>query len=397
MEIKPRLRTVVLAYGCMLLLGAVVTIINSTLVPLATIYGTDVSSISLLISCLGIGRIITQLFCGSLADRVGRKYVSAAGLAMVLAYFSLMPVLRGFGAALVVSVVGGMGFGMVNTAMLALIFDCFAPIGRNSTAQCYVQLLYSLGGVITPFVTNRLLTYGVDWSYLYWGCAAYALLLFAATLLIRFPGRYRDEQYKSGFVRKPVLKREGLLICCSVFFIYSTGIISTTWVAAFAADTLGIGDTDAVLALAVYNIGCVIGTVFFAQLLKRVHGTILMITNACAAFVAFSVSMLAGSAPVFYISIFFAGFVVAVSFNIGVGIGGELFSDNAATIAAMISVTSALSTLLLPAGTGRILRAAGVRTVFAFVVLLSAAAIFVNVLLRRRYLSLKDPSVSGHK
>ncbi|MEA5051278.1 MAG: MFS transporter [Oscillospiraceae bacterium] len=389
MEHKPKTKLVVMTYGCMMLIGVVVATVNSTLVPLAAMFGTDLSQVSYLLSCLGIGRIVTQLFCGPLADRYGRKTIALIGLVLILTFFMTMPLLHSFALALAVSVVGGMGFGMVNTSMLALIFDCFAPVGRNSTAQCYVQLFYSLGGVITPVVANRLLTNGMDWSLLYRGCGFYALALLVAAAVIPFPPRYIRGTDEAGFVHKPRLMREGILICLAVFFIYSAGIVTTTWISAFSADKLGISDTTAVLVLAAYNIGCVAGTLFFAQLLKRVHGTILLIVNACVAFAAYCVCMLAKSIPLFLASVFAAGFVVAIAFNIGVGVGGELFSDNAATIAAMISVTSALSTLLLPAGTGMLLRAAGIRTAFSSVVVLSGIAVVVELLLRRRYLYLK--------
>ena len=86
MIINTRKKTVTLAYSCMLLLGALVHIINATLVPLAAMYSTDVTNITFLISCLGVGRIISQSFCGVVADRYGRKVISLTGLIMTLSF-----------------------------------------------------------------------------------------------------------------------------------------------------------------------------------------------------------------------------------------------------------------------------------------------------------------------
>lgn len=385
----------VLAYSCMLLLGAVVNIINSTLVPLTAIYATDISRVSFLISCLGIGRIITQLFCGQLADRYGRKVISLSGLAMVLVFFFLMPMLKSFPAAITLSIIGGMGFGMVNTSMLALIFDCFAPSGRNTTAQNYVQLLFSLGGVITPFVANRLLANGLYWGFLYWGCAAYSLILLAVTICIRFPQQFVRDSNTADFAVKPRLMRDGLLLCSVIFFIYGAAIICMTWIATFAVDKLDIDDTASVLILATYNVGSVIGTIFFAQLVKRVHGSVLLITNSAIAFVSLSICVYANSAPLFIAAVFVSGFVIAVTFNLGIGIGGELFSNNAATISAMISITSAINTLLIPVITGYILRQAGVRIAFSVAIVLSGMAIVAAILMRRRYSVLKGTVVAN--
>ena len=186
------------------------------------------------------------------------------------------------------------------------------------------------------------------------------------------------------------------MLCAVVFFIYGSGVVSMTWVSAFAADKLGIDDTASVLILATYNIGCVIGTIFFAQLIKRVHGTVLLITNSVIAFISFSISVLAKSYPLFIIAIFVSGFVVAVTFNIGIGIGGELFSNNAATISAMISISSALITLLTPIITANILRQFGVRMAFSTTIVLSGIAVGTAVLMRKRYSVLKG-TIKGNE
>lgn len=382
-------KTVILAYSCMLLLGALVNIINATLVPLAAMYSTDVTNITILISCLGVGRIISQSFCGVVADRYGRKVIALTGLMMTFIFYFSMPILQNISTAIIACIIGGMGFGMVNTSILALIFDLFAPSGRNSTAQSYVQLLFSFGGVVTPFAANRLLANSIDWGYLYWGCAAFAFILMLAMIFIRFPERFISSTHTTDFVEKPRLLREGILICVVVFFIYGTSIVSLTWVSALGAEKLGVSDTTSVLVLAVYNIGCVIGTIFFAQMLKRIHGTILLITNSVVAFLAFSVSIFVGNSILFLMAVFSAGFVVAVTFNIGIGIGGELFNENAATISAMVSITSALNTLILPPVSGYIYKLVGIKIAFSCTLLLSGLAIIAAVFLRKKYTYLK--------
>ena len=61
----------VYSYAAMALLGAVITIVNSTQGRLSEHYGVPANRITLLISCIGVGRLLIQVVCGALSDRFG--------------------------------------------------------------------------------------------------------------------------------------------------------------------------------------------------------------------------------------------------------------------------------------------------------------------------------------
>ena len=389
MENKVKRSVPALAYLSILAVSMTMFIINATLVPLSVFFNVDIVDISLAVSCLGVGRMSTQLFCGKLADKYGRKIIASIGMILMLTFFIGMPFAKSLVDALVLTTIGGMGYGMVNTSMLALIFDCFAPLGKNATAQSYVQLFFAGGGVIIPFIAERILSQGISWTYLYLGCGIYTLLLTIGILLVRFPAQYKRESKDSGFVIKPSLLKEGVILCASVFFIYSTGLISSTWISILASDTFNIDSILALRALTIYNLGSVIGTIVFAQLVKKIHGTILLMVNAIVALISFAVCLLTSSMTIFFIGAFMAGFVVAISFNIGVSVGGELFFDNAATISGWISVMSGLAGLTMPIIVGALKDSYGLRSAFSIVIYLLVIAIVITTILRRRYLYLK--------
>ena len=378
-----------LAYLSILAVSMTMFIINSTLVPLSVFFNVDIVSISYAVSCLGIGRMSTQLFCGKLADKYGRKIITLIGMVLMLIFFIGMSFTKSFVLALVLTTIGGMGYGMVNTSMLALIFDCFAPLGKNATAQSYVQLFFAGVGVIIPFIAEKALSKGISWSYLYLGCGIYTLILTIFIFIVKFPKQYKREATEAGFVIKPSLIKEGVLLCGAVFFIYSTGLVSSTWISPLASDKFSIDSITALRTLTIYNLGSVIGTIVFAQLVKKIHGTILLMTNAVIALISFSICLLTSSMTIFFVSAFMAGFVVAISFNIGVSVGGEMFYDNVATISGLISVMSGLAGLTMPIIVGALKDAFGLRIAFSFVIVLLVIAIGVTITLRKRYLHIK--------
>ena len=378
-----------LAYLSILAVSMTMFIINATLVPLSVFFNVDIVHISWTVSCLGIGRMSTQIFCGKLADKYGRKIITLIGMVLMFVFFIGMPLTNSFVMTLVLTTIGGMGYGMVNTSMLAVIFDCFAPVGKNATAQSYVQLFFAGGGVIIPFIAEKALSKGINWSYLYWGCAIYTLILTICIFIVKFPKQYKKQATDAGFIIKPSLLKEGVLLCAAVFFIYSTGLISSTWISILASESFSIDSILALRALTIYNLGSVIGTIVFAQLVKKIHGTILLMVNAVVALISFSVCLLTSSMIIFFMAAFMAGFVVAISFNIGVSVGGEMFSDNAATISGWISVMSGLAGLTMPIIVGALKDSFGLRKAFSFVVVLLVIAILVTSILRKRYLRIK--------
>ena len=94
------------AYTAMAFLGAVITIVNATQGPLADHYGVASNRISLMISCLGIGRLVIQILCGALSGAV--EPIGGAATALFAAALApTLPWLLSFAAGAMISVVIG--------------------------------------------------------------------------------------------------------------------------------------------------------------------------------------------------------------------------------------------------------------------------------------------------
>ena len=112
----------VYSYAAMALLGAVITIVNSTQGRLSEHYGVPANRITLLISCIGVGRLLIQVVCGALSDRFGRKTIVLAGFSGMAVFFAAMPFVTTLTGGMLMCVFCGISYGMVNTTMLALIY-----------------------------------------------------------------------------------------------------------------------------------------------------------------------------------------------------------------------------------------------------------------------------------
>lgn len=376
---------VVFCYAGTVLLGSIAIILNATLVPLAGANHVDVVRAGWLISSLGIGRACVQSVCGMLADRYGRKPIALIGMALLLLFYVVMPFSESFWLSNCLCALFGVGYGMLNTSSLSVLYDYYAPRGRNAVAQSYVQLMFASGGVVIPFVANRLLEGGLYWGWLYWSCGIFTVFMIILAAASPFPGPHARVPQQKSFAYAPRLLVEGLILCATVFSVYSMGIICTAWLPILAAERIGYTQTQAVLMLSLYSLGALCGTLVYARLLRRYHALFFIKANPLIAACMVTLCIFARTQWLFIVGVFMAGATIAIVFNMGVGVGGEIFGAKAATITGMLATSSAVSTLLVPVITGPVINAYGVRWAFAGVYFFCACGLSSAVWFGKRY------------
>ena len=386
-------RTIIFAYISMAMLGATLTIVNSTMARLAESYGVEEHRISLLISCLGVGRLLIQTAVGMLSDRFGRKTLLTAGYLGMLLFFCFMPFVTTLAGGMLMCVFCGFSYGMVNTTSLALVFDCYAGTGHTDIAQVRVQTVYATGGILIPLSASAALSTGMPWKYLYWFCACAAIGTIIFQRFIRFPPLAARTVSDNGYRRMPQLRKEGTLLILATFCLYGSHTMGLTWITTLAAHSVHMPQAEAVVTLSIFSLGALLGSLCIMRLLKRMTGLQLLTWAPLMAVVFFAICTLTHQPWVFRISTLLAGMCTGSLFNLIVGVAGHMFPQLAGTISGMLSTSSASASLLLPALTGWMLDSVSVTVMFSIVFILLLAGIGVIIALRRRdrLLSMESP------
>jgi MFS family permease len=120
-----------------------------------------------------------QLFTGALSDRLGRKWLIAAGMWVQAAGIALIVLSRSFGGFAVGGVLLGLGTAMVYPTLLAAIGDVAHPTWRASAVGVYRlwrDLGYAIGALIAGITADAL---GLDQAI--WLVAA---ITFASGLVV---------------------------------------------------------------------------------------------------------------------------------------------------------------------------------------------------------------------
>lgn len=372
------------AYAAMALLGAVLTIVNATQGRLADSYGVAENRISLMISCMGVGRLLIQIVCGALSDRFGRKTLVWIGLIGMVGFFFAMPMVHSLAGGMALCVLCGIFYGMVNTTMLALIFDCYSDSGNTQIAQVRVQTVYAVGGIVVPFGASLLLANGMPWKYLYWICGAVTLLMILARQFIHFPPVAVRSAQENGYVHPPRLQREGALLMLTTFCLYGAHTMGLTWMTTLAADGTQMAAADAVRVLSIFSLGALLGSLVIMRLLRRLSNLKVLTWAPVLAMAFFAACTLTRSSGVFRLCALLAGMCTGSLFNLIVGMGGYMFPKSSGTISGMLATASGSASLILPAVTGWMLDVMSVRRMFCTAFALLLLGLAAVLLLRRR-------------
>ncbi len=374
----------VYSYAAMALLGAVITIVNSTQGRLSEHYGVPANRITLLISCIGVGRLLIQVVCGALSDRFGRKTIVLAGFSGMAVFFAAMPFVTTLTGGMLMCVFCGISYGMVNTTMLALIFDCYAPTGKTDAAQVRVQTVYAVGAILVPLGSSVLLANGLPWQTLYWACACVSLAMILVKFFVSFPPLAVRTVRENGYTGEPKMKREGLLLLLATFCLYGAHTMGLTWISVLAQENTSMAPAEAVFVLSILNIGALVGSLLITRLLRRLSNLRLLLIAPAAGVICYGVCVLTRQAGLFRLFALAAGMCTGSLFNLLVGVAGHMFPKISGTVSGMMSTSSAAASLVIPALTGWLADISDVRIMFSTVFILLAGGIFVVLALTSR-------------
>ncbi len=164
--------------------------------------GTPLSTLSWVLNAYTIVLAAVLVPAGRWADRVGRRRVFVAGLAVFGIGSLLCGVAPGVGALIAARVFQAFGAGMMVPASLSLLLSAVPPAARVKAIGTW-SALAALGAALGPVIGGSLVQFG--WRWVFWVNLPVAVA--AVVLAVRVVPDSRDE----GDVGRPDLAGAGLL------------------------------------------------------------------------------------------------------------------------------------------------------------------------------------------
>lgn len=282
--------TVALCFAINMADGVDVTILSFIAPRLQQDWGIGPDVMGTLFSAGLLGMAIGGMVIAPLADRLGRRKVILAALALMSAGMLASGFAASVSQLFVLRVIVGAGIGTVLAAMAALASES-APDRHRSLAVGLVQAGYPFAAVFTGLLVAQLLPiYG--WHALLIGAGAITVVLFplAWVLLsdaVPAPDAADGEPVRGGVrsLFSPLLRPRTLALWGAVFFGLMVLYFVVSWITKLAIEA-GLSETNGIYAGALYNFGAFTGTVAMSLLAVRVPLGKLVPAMLCGAAVA---------------------------------------------------------------------------------------------------------------
>ncbi len=312
---RTALLTVGLCFVINMVDGMDVVIMSYIAPALAREWGIAPDALGVVFSAGLAGMAIGGIFIAPLADRLGRRKIILAALALMSVGMVASGLALSLAGLIAARVIVGTGIGTVLAAMAALSAEA-VPAGQRDLAVGIVQAGYPLAAVFTGLATAQLLpVYGWQKLLLVAGLGTIVMLPLTWAILpeskaARQTGR---AQPLTATILGASLRHQTLLLWAAIFCGLMVLYFITSWIPKLSIEA-GLSETNGIYAGALYNFGAFSGTMLMSFLSVRLPlGKIIpaFLLTACGAMVVF------GSVPMSVPMTLLVAFLIGVTLQGG--------------------------------------------------------------------------------
>ncbi len=308
------------------------------------------------------------LAAGYAAERLGKRRVTLAGLAILTAGELLLAASPGpfaqprFGWALMALAVLGMGGAVVEATSSALVADVNPR--REAFALNLMQAFFGFGAIAGPLAVGLALTRGWGWQTHFLSSAAFSAAVFAGLLLQRAQERPAPPlplREVGHLLRQPAL----LWLCGAMALYVGAEIGYTGWVSPFIQKDLGATAAFAGTAVTAFWVTMTVGRLACTWLVRVMTVERLMLTLATGAALTSAATMLARS-PIWGIGLAGAvGLLYSGTFGLVLTAASDRFSQRRALVFSLVIMSVGIGGMTLPAAMGLVAHALSLRWAMA--------------------------------
>jgi MFS transporter, FHS family, Na+ dependent glucose transporter 1 len=344
-------------YASFVLLGLYSATLGPTINKLAEHTGSDLATISVLVTAAALGYLGGSLVSGKLYDRFRGQPLIAGSLLLVAAIAATMPLLTSLpllvAAQLAIGfVAAGIDVGC-NTLLVWVHGKRVAPF-MNA-----LHLMFGVGGFVAPVLASAILTRTGDVQWSYWAISILALPLALVNALLPSPQPERATPGASGAQTAPLDAQRGLVLALLVafFFLIVAGEASLfTWAFNYAT-AHGADDATAAALTSVFWGGFTLGRLIGIPIAARVSPERILAVNTALCVAGIGL-LLAGGYAVAWPAVALFGFGMGPLFATAITWAERHITLNGFATGLFLAGAS-LSSMTIPFLIGRYFESAG--------------------------------------
>lgn len=372
--------------------GMAAIILSQNMTNLKIHWQATTAQVTLVMSAIGLGRILSLYFSGYFSDKFGRKKTVLIAIGSYMIFFCGMLFSSNYQLAFFLAMFGGISNAFLDTSTYPTLVEAYPDERVNSSLSVLNKAFISLGQFLLPFITRYLLQHDLFFGWPFILCA---LCLFANMfylLFARFPKSTTTIKKDTEIVTKNIPKNRGNFkidgIALLIFSFVSVSLfnIFILWIPQYAESMQIVSHENSLIFVSLYSTGSFISVFFTSGIVKRGINI--------PKFISFCLSV---SGISLLLMLFYPSFATVVVSSICIGIfaaGGiwqlglalmlELFPKHKGKCTSYYSLATSVSIMVTPYITG-ILSEQKITYVFWFVILLNVIGLVASLVIVHRY------------
>ncbi|MEH6939069.1 MFS transporter [Bacillus sp. JJ664] len=350
------------------LLGMINIIFSSNMGFLTTQLNTDNTGISILVSGIGIGKLITLSVSGKLSDKFGRKPLVVTASFLYLIFLIGIPLAPTYEIAFIIAIIAGISNSILDSGAYPALIEAFPKNTGKSTVL--IKAFISIGAMILPIIISYIINHNIFYGYTFFVLALIFFINGSILSSVSFPknSNKSDEDNineENRFKIKPIIWKEGLATIFMGFTTTTLFMVVQVWLPTYGLSILDMSRTESIQLLSYFNLGSLISVLIIALVINRFISPIVILILYSFLTSLSLLILLFSHQPILIITCsFLIGFSTAGLFQLCITVIVEFFPKNKATISAYVSTASSSAFIVIPYITGLLAKNIDVTAVF---------------------------------
>ncbi|MGM0122812.1 hypothetical protein IGI37_000178 [Enterococcus sp. AZ194] len=371
--------------------GMAAIILSQNMDALKEQWQASTTQVTLVMSAIGFGRIISLYFSGYFSDKFGRKKTVMIAIASYFVFFAGILLSPNYQIAAILAMFGGFSNAFLDTSTYPTLVEAYPSEKDNSSLSVLNKAFISLGQFILPFLTRIIMTENL---YYGWPFILCIVCLFANLLFLRkqaFPPLttvpVHEEVITEEAGPKGVkFKIDGIALLIFSFVSVSMFNIFILWIPKFGEQMNIVSQQDSLIFVSVFSVGSFVSVFLTSMIVKKgvsVTGLMVVCTGVTALSLIYMILQ-----PTFVglviaslcVGIFAAGGI----WQLGLALILEFFPQRKGRITSLYSLATSVSVMITPYITG-IMAESDIRLVFVYNVFLTLVGFLSTLVIAVRY------------
>ncbi|RAS73664.1 MFS transporter [Priestia endophytica] len=365
------------------MLGMINIIIAANMENLSGRYGVTVAKISLLVTAIGIGKLLALFFVGYLADRWGRKPVIIIANFLYLLFLVGIPTTTSYVLAFIFAVSAGIANSLLDSGTYPALTEAFPKTA--SSASVLVKASVAIGATLLPFIMAFLVANHIFWGWAFFGMGL--LYLFNGIYLIFMPfpnhklvSTKGGDAIQTDFKEQPKLLSEGLAVILIGFTSTALIVVWETWLPQLGIQLIGLESNQAVQLLSYFSIGALVSVLLLAIMLDKFISPIMVaIIYPLGALVSMLILLIVESSGIALVSTFLMGLFTSGILQLALSIMMKLFPANKAITSSYVNIASSLAFILVPLIISGLVSSMGISVTLIFSIVIAVVSVALAV------------------